>query len=155
MKHIIFNTHLKKNIYDINYDLSFQKLCIHNMYYDICNEPHIESELKKKNCSYKQQDKKKNKYDQVSHITYKELIQKLYDCDLKCYYCKHDLYILYKHKKSMTQWSLERLNNNIGHYSNNTCISCLRCNLQRRNDNHEYFKFSKQLNIIRMDDKSI
>jgi len=55
----------------------------------------------------------------------------------------------------MTQWSLERLNNNIGHYSNNTCISCLRCNLQRRNDNHEYFKFSKQLNIIRMDDKSI
>jgi hypothetical protein len=37
--------------------------------------------------------------------------------------------------------------NNIGHYESNTCISCLKCNLQRRTDNYEYFKNGKQLKI--------
>jgi len=48
----------------------------------------------------RQQDKKKHKYNPELHITYDELIQKLYDCDLRCYYCKTDLCILYTHKKS-------------------------------------------------------
>ena len=55
--------------------------------------------------------------------------------------------ILYNKKRQNTQWTLERLNNNIGHYDTNTCISCLKCNLQRRTDNYEYFKQGKQIKI--------
>jgi len=149
MRHINFDTHLKKNIYE-SYDLYFQKVGLHALY---CgdNEPDLEREIRKKYNSYKQQDKKKHKYNPELHITYDELIQKLYDCDLRCYYCKIDLCILYTHKKTPSQWSLERFNNDIGHYSSNTCIACLRCNLQRRNENHIHFKFSKQLTLIRLE----
>ena len=78
------------------------------------------------------------------------MIDKLYHCRLKCYYCQCDVCIIYDKKKTNHQWSLERFDNNLGHYNDNTCISCLKCNLQRRTNNHEYFKFSKQLKINRI-----
>lgn len=152
MKHIIYNHDLKKNIYDLNYDLSYQIVYIDNLYHDISFEydKHIHRELKQKYNSYKQQDKLKRKYNPDLHITYLEMIQKLYESRLKCYYCTRSLCIIYDKKKTSHQWSLERFNNHIGHYKDNTCISCLRCNLQRRTDNYEYFKFSKQIKINRI-----
>ena len=98
-----------------------------------------------KHSSYKSQDKKKNRYDETQHISYEELLQKLSQSKLKCYYCQCDLALVYRNKNEKNQWSLERFDNNLGHYNTNTCISCLKCNLQRRNENHEYFKQSKQL----------
>lgn len=150
MKNIIYNHHLKTNIYNLNYDISYQIIYIDNIYNDISFESAIHSELKKKYNSYKQQDKLKHRYDPKLHITYKEMIDKLYHCRLKCYYCQCDLCIIYDKKKTNHQWSLERFDNNLGHYNDNTCISCLKCNLQRRTNNHEYFKFSKQLKINRI-----
>ena len=109
----------------------------------------ITQQLKIKHSSYKSQDKKKKRYDEEQHITYEGLLQKLLDSKLKCYYCSKDINLVYRNKNEKDQWSLERFNNNVGHYSSNTCISCLRCNLQRRNDNHEYFKQSKQMTIFK------
>lgn len=154
MKTIIYNDFKKKNNISqdlFKYDLSYQFIHIDKIYHN--NKPTIEiiREIKKKYSSYKQQDKLKKKYDIKYFITYDELLKKLYDSKLKCYYCKNDLYLMYDSKKEPHQWSLERFNNNIGHYNNNTCISCLKCNLQRRTDNHEYFKQSKQL-IIKKDE---
>jgi hypothetical protein len=153
MKHIIYNNHLKKYNYDLNYDISCQIIYITDIYNDISFEHDIDihRELKKKYSSYKQQDKLKRKYNADKHITYKEMISKLYHSNLKCYYCTCDVFIIYNTKKTNQQWSLERLDNNIGHYNNNTQISCLGCNLKRRTDNHEYFKFSKQLKINRIE----
>ena len=74
---------------------------------------------------------------------------KLHNSKLKCYYCKCDTCLIYKNKNENQQWSLERFDNNIGHYNTNTCISCLKCNLQRRTDNHEYFKMGKELTLIK------
>lgn len=152
MKHIIYNSHLKKNTYDLSYDISCQINYIDAIYKDISfeHQESIHNELKKKFNSYKQQDKLKKKFNHELHITYKEMIEKLYDSRLKCYYCSCDLCIIYDKKKTNHQWSLERLNNHIGHYNNNTEISCLQCNLQRRTNNYEYFKFSKQIKINRM-----
>ena len=106
--------------------------------------------LKKKYSSYKSQDKQSHKYDSEQHITYEQMIEKLYNSKLKCYYCNCDLSILYNKKRLKTQWTLERLDNNLGHYSSNTCISCLECNLKRRTDNYEYFKESKQTKIVKL-----
>ena len=152
MKHIIYNTDLKKNRYELIYDISCQINYIDNIYKNISfeNDISIHKELKKKFNSYKQQDKLKNKFNPELHISYKEMIQKLYDSRLKCYYCNCELCIIYDKKKTNNQWSLERFNNNIGHYNNNTTISCLKCNLQRRTNNYEYFKFSKQIKINRI-----
>jgi hypothetical protein len=46
-------------------------------------------------------------------------------------------------KSKRLQWSLERINNTIGHYQSNCVLACLECNLKRRTKNHEYFKFTK------------
>ena len=106
--------------------------------------------LKQKYSSYKSQDKQSHKYDPAQHITYEQMIEKLYLSKLKCYYCNCDLSILYNKKRLKSQWTLERLDNNLGHYTSNTCISCLECNLKRRTDNYEYFKQSKQTKIVKL-----
>ena len=108
--------------------------------------------LKQKYSSYKGQDKQSHKYDPEQHITYQQMIEKLYTSNLKCYYCNCDLSILYNKKRLKTQWTLERLDNNLGHYASNTCISCLDCNLKRRTDNYEYFKQSKQTKVVKLND---
>ena len=106
-------------------------------------------ELRKKHSSYKSQDKQNHKFDLEQHITLEQMIDKLIDCQLKCYYCNKEVVLLYNKKKDPIQWTLERLNNNLGHYDSNTCISCLKCNLGRRTDNHEYYKKAKTMVLIK------
>ena len=102
-------------------------------------------EIRKKQSGYKSQDKLKHKYDEQQHITLRELIDKMVDSELTCYYCNKELLILYNKKKESLQWTLERLNNHLGHYKDNTCISCLKCNLGRRTENYEYYKKGKTM----------
>ena len=131
-----------EELYNIDNHYTYITNLFHQI--DFSYNSYIHKELRKKHSSYKCQDKKKNRYDESQHITYEELIKKIYDSHLKCYYCKTDLSLVYENKNTKNQWSLERFNNMLGHYESNTCISCLKCNLQRRNENHEYFKDSKQ-----------
>ncbi len=145
MKHIIIidTTHKKQQ-----HLLDFDPLVAIQQIQDGTMDEHAElclKEIKKKHSSYKSQDKQKHKYDEEKHITLPELIQKLLDCRLKCYYCNKDMMLLYNKKKEQQQWTLERLNNHIGHYNQNTCIACLKCNLGRRTENHEYYKKGKTM----------
>jgi len=149
MKHIVFNDPFhKKHIQSLDFD---QMECIENLYLkgETINE--ITRVIKQKFSSYKSQDKQSHKFDQSQHITYEQLIEKIYLSKLKCYYCCCDLSIVYNIKRLKSQWTLERLNNNLGHYATNTCICCLDCNLKRRTENHEYFKQSKQTTIIKLE----
>jgi len=103
-------------------------------------------ELDLKINSYKHQDLEKSL--QINNlITSEELVEKLVACKLKCYYCKHDILLLYKHQREEYQWSLDRIDNSRGHTCENTLISCLKCNLERRRKQSEAFKFTKQLKI--------
>jgi hypothetical protein len=133
------------------YDIQNHYMFVEYLYndYNFREKNVILRELRKKLSSYKSQDKLKCKFDQSQFITLNELISKLYESMLKCYYCEESLLLIYKQRKETRQWSLERFDNNIGHYNSNTCISCLKCNLQRRTDNFEYFKMGKQLRIKR------
>jgi hypothetical protein len=158
MKQINFNPDNLKDSRDIQdekyfnidnqlqYLLDFEK----NEITDISLSKTIKREIRKKMSSYKSQDKKSGKYDDEQHISYEQLLEKLTSCQLKCYYCNSNLYLLYQKRGEPMQWSLERFDNNLGHYDSNTCISCLKCNLQRRTSNHEYFKFSKNLSITKI-----
>lgn len=123
-----------------------------NMYY--LNEPfneqnRIEKELKKKLSGYKNQDKKKNRHDEVLFIKLDELVEKLVVSKLNCHYCKKQCLLFYKEKRNYLQWTLDRINNNIGHFNDNVVISCLGCNLQKRRRSDKHFKFAKQMNIVK------
>ena len=107
----------------------------------------IVKELKKKMNGYKAQDDKKMIYAKEKFITFDKLIQKLVESKLNCFYCRCPCYLIYDTVRQMNQWTLDRIDNECGHNNNNVVISCLKCNLERRNTNKDKFLFTKQLKI--------
>ena len=105
-------------------------------------------ELYKKINSYKQQDIKKDK-NLDGLISYEELLEKLVVSKLKCYYCRKDVLLLYENNREQKQWTLDRLDNSLGHTKDNVVVCCLKCNLERRCLNDEKFLFTKQMRIIK------
>jgi hypothetical protein len=111
----------------------------------------IKNQISNKLSNYKQQDILKKLFDKDKIIQLEETIEKLKISNLKCHYCNENIYLLYKFVREMKQWSLDRIDNKIGHTCDNVIISCLQCNLNRRNKNSDSFLFTKQLKISKMD----
>jgi hypothetical protein len=59
--------------------------------------------------------------------------------------------VLYEISREMSQWSVDRINNDLGHNNNNFHLACLDCNLKRRRRTDEKYLFTKQLNIVKQD----
>jgi hypothetical protein len=116
---------------------------------DYDDYPFIKRCITNKINGYRNQDKLKKIYNESLFIKMEEIMDKLLDCHLKCFYCNEDMFILFNIVREMKQWTLDRINNNIGHTNENTLISCLRCNLQRRNKNKDSFFFTKNMNIVK------
>ena len=140
----------KLNITDNNvyiFDIKNQITFINKLFMDeIFIEKNILiQEIKNKINSYKHQDAKKNIYETDNLITFDNVLQKLVECKLKCFYCSNNILMFYKKSRDNKQWTLDRINNYDEHSNDNTIIACLECNLQRRRKNSEKFKFSKQL----------
>jgi len=109
----------------------------------------IVSHIKDKICGYKQQDILKKKLDETNIVTFFGVIDLLKECQMKCHYCSQEVYILYERVREMKQWSLDRINNDIGHNTGNLVVACLECNLKRRRTNKDAFMFTKNLVITR------
>lgn len=109
------------------------------------------SHIKSKLVSYKHQDIIKKKLNKDEFINFQQVIELLNTSELKCHYCSKEVYILYEKVREMTQWSLDRINNDIGHNVNNLVIACLECNLRRRRTNKDAFMFTKNMKIIKQD----
>jgi hypothetical protein len=109
-------------------------------------------ELERKISSYKQQDLLKKKYDESAFITMETVIQKLIGCNMQCFYCQCQMLVLYEIVREMTQWSIDRINNSEGHNKDNFVIACLKCNIKRRNTNSNKFLFTKNLNLVKIDE---
>ena len=129
-------------------------ISIVNMLY--LNEPFdgcktARKQISKKISSYKQQDIKKNKLSAEQFIKEDEVLEKLVISRLKCYYCRNKALLFYENKRENKQWTLDRLDNSIGHNQNNVVICCLKCNLERRCKNDDKFLFTKQMKIIKID----
>lgn len=108
----------------------------------------VRKELQKKINSYKQQDIKKNK-NSDGVISYEDLVEKIVVSKLHCYYCKQKMLLLYENNRDEKQWTLDRLDNSIGHIKDNVVISCLKCNMERRCINDKKFLFTKQMRLIK------
>ena len=109
----------------------------------------IKKQLECKISGYKQQDIDKSRYDNNQFIKLDKVIEKMYKCKLNCYYCKCKMNILYEIVRENKQWTLDRLDNDIGHNEENVIIACLECNLKRRRTNTNSFLFTKQLNLVK------
>lgn len=103
------------------------------------------NQIKSKIQSYKSQDIKKNIHTKNQLISLGDTILKLLNSELQCYYCKYNIFLFFQTVRFKKQWTLDRLNNLDEHTNNNTIISCLECNLQRRRKNSQKFLFTKQL----------
>lgn len=100
---------------------------------------------------YKQQDTLKKRYNEEQFITFEHIINTMLECELRCRYCKLEINVLYDISREMKQWSVDRIDNDIGHNNNNYHLACLECNLKRRRKSDDKFLFTKQLNLIKQD----
>jgi len=107
----------------------------------------IEKEIERKCQGYKQQDIKKGIYNPDFIIKNEKIIEKLVISKLKCFYCSNEIFVLYTNVRDPSQWTLDRKDNDECHSNENTLISCLRCNLQRRVTDLGKFIFTKHLRI--------
>jgi len=68
--------------------------------------------------------------------------------DMSCYYYEKSISLIKKnihHNSTQRRWTLERINNKLGHYQSNCVVACLGCNIKRGRTNHASFKFTKRL----------
>ena len=114
----------------------------------------VVQEINKKFSGYKQQDKLKKILDENKFLTFETVLQKLIECELKCYYCKSEMKVLYDISRQMTQWSVDRIDNDKGHNNDNFYIACLDCNLKRRRRSDDKFLFTKQMKLVKSDEKN-
>jgi hypothetical protein len=108
----------------------------------------LEKQIKRKISSYKSQDITKKRYEENKFISFQEVIFLMNKEEIKCYYCKCFMFILYEFARENKQWSLDRIDNELGHNKDNIVLSCLECNLKKRKIRKESFLFTKNLKIV-------
>jgi hypothetical protein len=133
------------------YDRKYQLELLDNIHtsQDKYNIKLMKQQIEKKLNNYKQQDITKDIYDSNNIITLEETVSKLQESHLLCYYCNKEMFIIYEIVRESMQWTLDRIDNSLGHNKNNVIISCLHCNLKRRKQSKDAFLFTKQLQIVK------
>jgi hypothetical protein len=105
--------------------------------------------ITKKLHGYKQQDIKNKIFSEYHFVTTDLVLEKLIVSKMKCLYCQKTTMLHYDAKDKL-QWTLDRIDNTMGHNKDNVVISCLECNLKRRNKPVEKYLFTKQLKIVKI-----
>ena len=93
----------------------------------------------------------KNHFDEINFLTFETVVTKLVECELKCRYCDCEMFVLYDVSREMKQWSVDRIDNDMGHNNTNFHLACLDCNLKRRRRTDEKFLFTKKLNLVKQE----
>ena len=106
-------------------------------------------ELKRKIQGYKQQDIEKSKY-RFDEFVDLEFVIELLKQHSNCFYCNTPIKLLYIQSRDPQQWTLERIDNKVGHTKRNVKVSCLSCNIKRRTMYHEKYLFTKQLVLTKL-----
>lgn len=105
--------------------------------------------LHAKHQGYKQQDLSKGLFAPDQWISFERLLALLSSSQLVCFYCQRRTKIVYTSRCDPQQWTLERIDNKLGHNDGNVVIACLSCNVRRRTMYHERYRFTKQLVVVK------
>tara|TARA_R110002072_G_scaffold302273_1_gene484528 strand:+ start:1247 stop:1705 length:459 start_codon:yes stop_codon:yes gene_type:complete len=150
MKKITFKSNCKKEYPENFFNWDYQKTIISNLYFkkNFEYKQDISNHITKKINSYLNQDKKRKRpIDNI--ISFDETTEKLLESNLKCYYCKSNVLLLYKMIRDKSQWTFDRLNNDISHTKDNVVVCCLHCNIKRGQKNSNDYLYAKQLHIVK------
>ena len=110
----------------------------------------IDQQIRQKLGGYRAQDIKKTKYDESRAIRHNQVLQLMAESENQCFYCKETVHVLYENVREPKQWTLERMDNDVGHNEGNVVIACLACNLRRRTMHYDRYLFTKQLTISKL-----
>ena len=110
----------------------------------------LKNEIQRKIHGYRSQDVKKNKHDPEHFISLEYVLERIVERELNCFYCQGPVKIWYEISRDPLQWTLERIDNKIGHNVGNIEIACLQCNLKRRCMHHErYLKTQAMKEVVK------
>lgn len=146
------------NTYKHYLDVSSQMDCIRMIYGEHATPSpqlslqktleYIQQQLRIKRAGYRHQDQLKKLYTPDAFITEPEIGELLLRADFKCFYCDETVEVLYENVRHSKQWSLDRIDNTMGHNGNNVEIACLACNLRRRTMYHERYVATKKMRTV-------
>ena len=77
------------------------------------------------------------------------LARQMLDCGFKCHYCQQWLTSGQERPNSSTQWTLDRVNNNLNHSLENCVLCCLACNIKRGRKDAAVFKKWRKITIVK------
>jgi hypothetical protein len=120
----------------------------YNILNDSSKTKFINQQIKNKLSSYRSQDIEKDKYDLEKFADLSHVLHKMEECKMKCFYCKESVSLLYENVREPKQWTLERIDNKMGHNNDNVEIACLSCNLRRRTIHYERYILTKNIQKI-------
>ena len=106
--------------------------------------------ITQKIAGYKSQDIKKELYEEEKLVDVAYVLKTLENAENICYYCKEQVKVLYENVREPLQWSLDRIDNSIGHNRENVVIACLQCNVGRKTMHQGRYEFTKQLVITKL-----
>ena len=106
--------------------------------------------LQRKLAGYKRQDARHEIYSAPHFVTAEQVKAMLADAQNKCFYCNEAMVLQDYLPRDVKQWTLDRIDNRRGHNKDNVVVCCLKCNLQRRNQPHLGFRFTKQLQVVKL-----
>jgi len=140
----------------VNKQLELIKLVQENDYkYTTPENKLIIQQIERKISGYKQQDIDKKKFNADKIVKLNHIINSLMECNMKCYYCDCEMYLLYEVVREHKQWTVDRINNDLGHNYDNYVLACLECNLKRRRRTKDAFFFTKNLSIVKNDNTTL
>ena len=104
----------------------------------------VRSLLGKKISSYTAQDVAKGR---ETCLPPDEVLERLITSKLTCYYCSKAVLFHYTASREPRQWTLDRIDNSIGHTLPNCVVCCLDCNLRRRTTDQAKYEFTAKLQL--------
>ena len=116
---------------------------------ELTDEKQVKQTITKKLSGYKSQDIQKQLFDVNWFISLDDVMECLVNSQLNCFYCREFCELLYKDCLSKKQWTLDRIDNSMGHNRDNVVICCLECNIKRGDMDYERFKRGKEIKIVR------
>ena len=111
----------------------------------------VSKEIQRKLYGYKYQDKQKELFLETEFLSFENIVDLLIASQLTCVYCKKAVQVLYHNVREPRQWSVDRIDNSIGHNNNNVQIACLDCNLKRKTILHKKYLMTKELIIEKIE----
>lgn len=111
----------------------------------------IFKQIRGKMSGYRSQDVEKTLLDPSGLVTLDDILELFKTSDMLCFYCKEPVLVLYEFVRDPKQWTLDRMNNRLGHNRDNVEIACLRCNLRRRCMHQDrYISTKKMGNVVKL-----